>query len=97
MINLIAVYMDSEIFLFTKVRIALAQFCLTSTSLLEYYYKHNMLVPKENYKNNEFVPNVCSPCADLTDTDTVRIAIYYDTSDKYAYLLLQIELYIYIL
>ncbi|MBQ1340488.1 MAG: glycoside hydrolase family 130 protein [Ruminococcus sp.] len=42
-----------------------------------------LLAPEEWYEERGFVPNVCFPCAALTDSDTGRIAIYYGCADSY--------------
>ena len=42
-----------------------------------------ILAPEEWYEERGFVPNVCFPCAALTDAATGRIAIYYGCADSY--------------
>lgn len=42
-----------------------------------------ILTPQEWYEERGFVPNVCFPCAALTDAATGRIAIYYGCADSY--------------
>ena len=42
-----------------------------------------ILTPEEWYEERGFVPNVCFPCAALTDAATGRIAIYYGCADSY--------------
>lgn len=42
-----------------------------------------LLAPEEWYEERGFVPNVCFPCAALTDAATGRIAIYYGCADSY--------------
>ena len=42
-----------------------------------------LLAPEEWYEERGFVPNVCFPCAALTDSETGRIAIYYGCADSY--------------
>jgi len=42
-----------------------------------------LLAPEEWYEERGFVPNVCFPCAALTDSATGRIAIYYGCADSY--------------
>ncbi|WP_297961805.1 glycoside hydrolase family 130 protein [uncultured Ruminococcus sp.] len=42
-----------------------------------------ILAPEEWYEERGFVPNVCFPCAALTDPATGRIAIYYGCADSY--------------
>lgn len=42
-----------------------------------------LLSPEEWYEERGFVPNVCFPCAALTDADTGRIAVYYGCADSY--------------
>ncbi len=58
-----------------------------------------ILTPEEWYEERGFVPNVCFPCATLTDNETGRIAIYYGCADSYvgvAFTTVQ-EIYDYIL
>ena len=45
--------------------------------------KNYILAPEEWYEERGFVPNVCFPCATLTDADTGRIAIFYGCADSY--------------
>ncbi len=42
-----------------------------------------ILTPEQWYEERGFVPNVCFPCAALTDSDTGRIAVYYGCADTY--------------
>jgi beta-1,4-mannooligosaccharide/beta-1,4-mannosyl-N-acetylglucosamine phosphorylase len=42
-----------------------------------------LLTPEKSYETTGFVPNVVFPCANLTDADTGRIAIYYGAADTY--------------
>lgn len=42
-----------------------------------------LLTPEEEYEERGFVPNVCFPCACLTDQDTNRLALYYGSADTY--------------
>ena len=42
-----------------------------------------ILTPEEWYEERGFVPNVCFPCAALSDAATGRIAIYYGCADSY--------------
>lgn len=42
-----------------------------------------LLTPEEWYEERGFVPNVCFPCAALTDPATGRIALYYGCADSY--------------
>ena len=42
-----------------------------------------ILTPQENYETTAYVPNVCFPCAVLTDAPTGRMAIYYGAADTY--------------
>ena len=42
-----------------------------------------LLTPEEEYEERGFVPNVCFPCASLTDANTGRIALYYGCADSY--------------
>ncbi len=42
-----------------------------------------LLAPEEWYEERGFVPNVCFPCAALTDSATGRITIYYGCADSY--------------
>lgn len=58
-----------------------------------------VLAPEEWYEERGFVPNVCFPCAALTDAATGRIAVYYGCADSYvgiAFTTVQ-EIYDYIL
>jgi len=41
-----------------------------------------ILSPEERYEEQGFVPNVCFPCAALTDSDSGKIAIYYGCADS---------------
>ena len=52
-------------------------------SIVKYRCENFLLTPEEWYEERGFVPNVCFPCAALTDADTGRIAIYYGTADTY--------------
>ena len=42
-----------------------------------------ILTPETWYEERGFVPNVCFPCASLTDSETGRIAVYYGCADSY--------------
>ena len=42
-----------------------------------------ILTPETWYEERGFVPNVCFPCAALTDSETGRIAVYYGCADTY--------------
>ena len=42
-----------------------------------------LLAPEEDYEERGFVPNVCFPCAALTDAASGRIALYYGCADSY--------------
>ncbi|MBE6876823.1 MAG: glycosylase [Ruminococcus sp.] len=42
-----------------------------------------ILTPEMWYEERGFVPNVCFPCAALTDSETGKIAIYYGCADSY--------------
>ena len=42
-----------------------------------------LLAPEEDYEERGFVPNVCFPCAALTDAASGRIAVYYGCADSY--------------
>jgi len=48
-----------------------------------YRTRDYLLTPERDYETNGFVPNVAFPCANLTDADTGRIAIYYGAADTY--------------
>ena len=48
---------------------------------VKYRTKDYLLAPYEYYECVGDVPNVCFPCAALTDADTGRIAIYYGGAD----------------
>ncbi len=52
-------------------------------SRVKYRCENFLLTPEEWYEERGFVPNVCFPCAALTDKDTGRIAIYYGAADTY--------------
>lgn len=45
--------------------------------------KNYILAPEMWYEERGFVPNVCFPCAALTDSETGRIALYYGCADSY--------------
>ncbi|WP_303798217.1 glycoside hydrolase family 130 protein [Ruminococcus flavefaciens] len=42
-----------------------------------------LLAPETDYEERGFVPNVCFPCAALTDAASGRIALYYGCADSY--------------
>lgn len=42
-----------------------------------------LLTPEKDYEEKGFVPNVCFPCAALSDSETGRIALYYGAADSY--------------
>lgn len=42
-----------------------------------------LLAPETEYEERGFVPNVCFPCAALTDAASGRIALYYGCADSY--------------
>ncbi len=42
-----------------------------------------LLTPEKDYETRGFVPNVAFPCANLYDSETGRIAIYYGAADTY--------------
>ncbi len=48
-----------------------------------YRTRDYLLNPEKGYETSGFVPNVCFPCAALTDSVTGRIAIYYGAADTY--------------
>ena len=50
-------------------------------SKVKYRTKFYILAPDKDYERNGDVPNVCFPCAALTDAATGRIAIYYGCAD----------------
>ncbi len=50
-------------------------------SKVKYRTKFYILAPDKDYERNGDVPNVCFPCAALTDAETGRIAIYYGCAD----------------
>lgn len=52
-------------------------------SRVKYRCRRFLLTPEESYEERGFVPNVCFPCAALTDAATGRIAIYYGAADTY--------------
>ncbi len=45
--------------------------------------RNYLLTPEMWYEEQGFVPNVCFPCAALTDSETGRIALYYGCADSY--------------
>lgn len=45
--------------------------------------KDYLLTPEKSYETTGFVPNVAFPCANLYDSETGRIAIYYGAADTY--------------
>ena len=45
--------------------------------------KNYLLAPETEYEERGFVPNVCFPCAALTDAASGRIALYYGCADSY--------------
>ena len=56
---------------------------LEDPSKVLYRGREYLITPEEDYETVGFVPNVCFPCATLTDADTGRIAIYYGAADTY--------------
>jgi beta-1,4-mannooligosaccharide/beta-1,4-mannosyl-N-acetylglucosamine phosphorylase len=42
-----------------------------------------LLAPAMDYETVGFVPNVCFPCAAISDAPTGRIALYYGAADTY--------------
>lgn len=48
-----------------------------------YRTRNYLLTPEKPYETTGFVPNVVFPCANLYDTETGRIAIYYGAADTY--------------
>ncbi len=52
-------------------------------SRVKYRCERYLLTPEEWYEERGFVPNVCFPCAAITDSDTGRIAVYYGAADTY--------------
>ncbi|OQC46352.1 MAG: Beta-1,4-mannooligosaccharide phosphorylase [Candidatus Marinimicrobia bacterium ADurb.Bin030] len=48
-----------------------------------YRTRDYLLTPEKPYETTGFVPNVVFPCANLCDTATGRIAIYYGAADTY--------------
>ena len=52
-------------------------------SRVKYRCSSYLLTPEEWYEERGFVPNVCFPCAALTDAATGRIALYYGAADSY--------------
>lgn len=52
-------------------------------SIVKYRCPNFLLTPEYEYEERGFVPNVCFPCAALSDADTGRIAIYYGAADSY--------------
>jgi beta-1,4-mannooligosaccharide/beta-1,4-mannosyl-N-acetylglucosamine phosphorylase len=56
---------------------------LEDPSKVIYRSSDYLLTPEKEYEVAGFVPNVCFPCAALTDAKTGRIAIYYGAADTY--------------
>ena len=52
-------------------------------SKVKYRCETYLLTPEEWYEERGFVPNVCFPCATITDAGTGRIAVYYGAADSY--------------
>lgn len=52
-------------------------------SKVKYRCKNFLLTPEADYEERGFVPNVCFPCAAITDAKSGRIAIYYGAADSY--------------
>ncbi len=52
-------------------------------SKVKYRCENFLLTPEEWYEERGFVPNVCFPCAAISDEETGRIAIYYGCADSY--------------
>ncbi len=48
-----------------------------------YRTRDYLLTPELPYEVSGFVPNVCFPCAALSDATTGRIAVYYGAADSY--------------
>lgn len=48
-----------------------------------YRTKDYILTPEKSYETTGFVPNVVFPCANLYDSETGRISIYYGAADTY--------------
>ena len=48
-----------------------------------YRTRDYLLTPEKDYETTGFVPNVTFPCANLYDSETGRIAIYYGAADTY--------------
>ena len=48
-----------------------------------YRTRDYLLTPEKSYETNGFVPNVTFPCANLYDSETGRIVIYYGAADTY--------------
>ena len=56
---------------------------LDEPSKVLYRTRDYLLTPELDYETTGFVPNVCFPCAALTDAETGRITIYYGAADTY--------------
>ncbi|MCK5797835.1 MAG: glycoside hydrolase family 130 protein [Deltaproteobacteria bacterium] len=56
---------------------------LDDPTRVRYRTRDYLLTPERDYETVGFVPNVCFPCATLTDAQTGRIAIYYGAADTY--------------
>ena len=57
---------------------------LDDPTQVRYRSRDYLLTPEQDYETVGFVPNVCFPCAALTDGATGRIAIYYGAADTYS-------------
>lgn len=56
---------------------------INDPSQVVYRTRDYLLTPEKSYETTGFVPNVVFPCANLTDAETGRIAIYYGAADTY--------------
>lgn len=57
---------------------------IDNPSKVLYRCSNYLLTPETEYETAGFVPNVCFPCAAISDSESGRIAIYYGASDTYS-------------
>jgi beta-1,4-mannooligosaccharide/beta-1,4-mannosyl-N-acetylglucosamine phosphorylase len=56
---------------------------INDPSKVLYRMRDYLLTPEKIYETSGFVPNVAFPCANLYDSATGRITIYYGAADTY--------------
>ena len=56
---------------------------INTPSKVLYRTRDYLLTPEKQYETTGFVPNVVFPCANLFDTETGRIAVYYGAADSF--------------